>query len=50
MDARAREAWLRLHAVSDGKVYTLKRLVKELDKYAGTSVTVMGEALGEYVY
>lgn len=50
MHARVREAWLRLRALGGGKVYTLKRLVKGLDKYAGTSVTVMGEALGEYVY
>lgn len=29
MHARVGEAWLRLRALSGGKVYTLKRLVKE---------------------
>jgi hypothetical protein len=32
--------------LSGGKVYTLKRLVKELDKYAGTSVTVREKLSG----
>ncbi len=35
--------------VSDGKVYTLKGDTKQIDKYAGQSVTVTGSVSGDTV-